>query len=144
MPIYEYKCPKCGEFEVTQRITEDALKKCPTCKSKVERLLSRTSFILKGTGWYATDYASKPSGDAAKENAAKTDSAATDSSKADSAKSESSTSASAKTDSAKSDSSSTSDSSSSAAGKASAVAASAATSSGKSRKEKGGASKAAD
>src|ERR1700722_3573265 len=91
MPIYEYKCPKCGEFEVTQRITEDALKKCPTCKSKVERLLSRTSFILKGTGWYATDYASKPNGDAAKENAAKADSAATDSSKSDSGKTESST-----------------------------------------------------
>jgi putative FmdB family regulatory protein len=143
MPIYEYKCPKCGEFEVTQRITEDALKKCPTCKSKVERLLSRTSFILKGTGWYATDYASKPSGDAAKAEAGKTESAATDSSKSESGKSESSSSDSAKSDSAKSDSSSTSESSSSANGKASTTA-SAATSSGKSRKEKGGVSKAAD
>jgi putative FmdB family regulatory protein len=140
MPIYEYKCPKCGEFEVTQRITEDALKKCPTCKSKVERLLSRTSFILKGTGWYATDYASKPSGDAAKEDAAKADSAATDSSKAESGKTETSTT----TDSAKTDSSSTSDSSSSANGKSSTAAASASTSTGKSRKEKTGASKAAD
>ena len=132
MPIYEYKCPKCGEFEVTQRITEDALKKCPTCKSKVERLLSRTSFVLKGTGWYATDYASKTGGDAAK-----SDSASSDSSKSDSAKTESSPTA------AKPDSSSTSDSSS-ANGKTSSTAASAASSSGKSRKEKGGASKAAD
>ena len=139
MPIYEYKCPKCGEFEVTQRITEDALKKCPTCKSKVERLLSRTSFILKGTGWYATDYANKASGDAAK-----ADSAATDSSKAESGKTETSAADSAKTDSAKSDSSSTSESSPSANGKTSAAAASAAASSGKSRKEKGGAGKAAD
>ena len=57
MPIYEYACPKCGEFEVTQRITEDPLKKCPTCKSKVRKLISNTSFQLKGSGWYATDYA---------------------------------------------------------------------------------------
>jgi putative FmdB family regulatory protein len=139
MPIYEYKCPKCGEFEVTQRITEDALKKCPTCKSKVERLLSRTSFILKGTGWYATDYASKPSGDAAKEDAAKADSAPTDTAKAESGKTESST-----TDSGKNDSSSTSDSSSSTNGKSSAATPSASASPGKSRKEKTGASKAAD
>jgi putative FmdB family regulatory protein len=59
MPIYEYACPKCGEFEVTQRITEDALKKCPTCKSKVRKLISSTSFQLKGSGWYVTDYAKK-------------------------------------------------------------------------------------
>jgi putative FmdB family regulatory protein len=57
MPIYEYKCPKCGVFEAMQRITEPSLKKCPTCKSKVERQISRGSFILKGSGWYATDYA---------------------------------------------------------------------------------------
>ncbi|HVN90712.1 MAG TPA: zinc ribbon domain-containing protein [Candidatus Binataceae bacterium] len=56
MPIYEYKCDKCGVFEVTQRITENALKKCPTCKSKVERIISNTSFVLKGSGWYITDY----------------------------------------------------------------------------------------
>jgi putative FmdB family regulatory protein len=59
MPIYEYKCPKCGVFEAMQRITEPSLKKCPTCKSKVERQISRGSFILKGSGWYATDYAKK-------------------------------------------------------------------------------------
>ncbi len=57
MPIYEYRCDKCGVFEVTQRITEDPLKKCPTCKSKVERIISATSFVLKGSGWYITDYA---------------------------------------------------------------------------------------
>jgi putative FmdB family regulatory protein len=59
MPIYEYKCNKCGVVEVTQRITEAPLKKCPNCRSKVERLVSRSSFVLKGTGWYATDYANK-------------------------------------------------------------------------------------
>ena len=57
MPIYEYQCPKCGTFELVQRITESPLKKCPTCKGKVERLVSRTSFVLKGSGVYVTDYA---------------------------------------------------------------------------------------
>lgn len=59
MPIYEYQCEKCGEFEVTQRITEAPLKKCPTCKRKVRKLISNTSFQLKGSGWYITDYARK-------------------------------------------------------------------------------------
>jgi putative FmdB family regulatory protein len=62
MPIYEYQCPKCGEFEVTQRITEDPLKKCPKCRSKVRKLISNTSFQLKGSGWYITDYARKGTG----------------------------------------------------------------------------------
>ena len=56
MPIYEYECSKCGVFEVTQRITEKALGKCPTCRSKVRKLISNTSFQLKGSGWYITDY----------------------------------------------------------------------------------------
>ena len=59
MPIYEYQCQKCGTFEATQRITEKALAKCPTCKGKVKKLISNTSFQLKGTGWYVTDYARK-------------------------------------------------------------------------------------
>lgn len=84
MPIYEYNCPKCGEFEVTQRITENALKKCPTCKSKIERVMSRTSFILKGTGWYVTDYA-KSGGDKSKVESSKSESKP-DSAKAETAK----------------------------------------------------------
>jgi putative FmdB family regulatory protein len=59
MPIYEYECDKCGTFEATQRITEKALTRCPTCKGKVKKLISNTSFQLKGTGWYITDYARK-------------------------------------------------------------------------------------
>jgi putative FmdB family regulatory protein len=59
MPIYEYQCQKCGTFEATQRITDKALAKCPTCKGKVKKLISNTSFQLKGTGWYVTDYARK-------------------------------------------------------------------------------------
>ncbi|HVO26658.1 MAG TPA: zinc ribbon domain-containing protein [Candidatus Margulisiibacteriota bacterium] len=56
MPIYEYRCRKCGEFEVTQRITEPPLARCPTCRGKVTKLISNTSFQLKGSGWYITDY----------------------------------------------------------------------------------------
>lgn len=56
MPIYEYKCSECGVFEMTQRITEDPLEECPTCQGEVKKLISNTSFQLKGTGWYITDY----------------------------------------------------------------------------------------
>lgn len=62
MPIYEYKCDGCGkELEVMQRITEEPLRSCPSCGGVMQRLISNTSFILKGTGWYATDYARKGS-----------------------------------------------------------------------------------
>jgi putative FmdB family regulatory protein len=57
MPIYEYRCEKCGVFEETQRITDPSLDRCPTCRRKVRRLISNTSFQLKGGGWYVTDYA---------------------------------------------------------------------------------------
>ena len=70
MPIYEYSCQKCGTIEVTQKITDNPLTKCPTCKSKVKKLISNTSFQLKGTGWYVTDYARKDNGAAKKENGA--------------------------------------------------------------------------
>ena len=60
MPFYEYACEKCErEFEVEQRITEDPLKSCPECRSRrIKRLISRTSFALKGGGWYADGYTS--------------------------------------------------------------------------------------
>jgi putative FmdB family regulatory protein len=56
MPIYEYTCKRCGNFETMQGITEEPLKKCPTCGAKVTKLISRSAFHLKGSGWYATDY----------------------------------------------------------------------------------------
>ncbi len=59
MPIYEYLCKKCGEFELMQRITDDPLTRCPTCRGKITKLISSTSFQLKGSGWYVTDYARK-------------------------------------------------------------------------------------
>ncbi|MGH0031382.1 MAG: FmdB family zinc ribbon protein [Myxococcota bacterium] len=60
MPIYEYACGKCGhEFEVEQRITDDPIKTCPECRSrKVKKLISQTSFVLKGGGWYSDLYSS--------------------------------------------------------------------------------------
>lgn len=56
MPIYEYECSRCGIFEVNQRITESPLVKCPRCRGKVHKLISQSSFQLKGSGWYVTDY----------------------------------------------------------------------------------------
>jgi putative FmdB family regulatory protein len=76
MPIYEYECGKCGVFEVSQRISEAALSKCPTCRRRVRRLISNTSFQLKGSGWYVTDYArggKKGSGDGASDGGGKAD-----------------------------------------------------------------------
>lgn len=60
MPTYEYQCEKCGhEFEREQRITEDPIKTCPKCKAqKAKRLISATSFVLKGSGWYSDLYSS--------------------------------------------------------------------------------------
>ncbi len=59
MPIYEYECQKCKKHhEVMQKITDKPLSKCPDCAGKLKKMISNTSFVLKGTGWYATDYAS--------------------------------------------------------------------------------------
>src|SRR5256712_858 len=71
MPIYEYRCEHCGDFEEMQRITDPPLSRCPTCRRKVRRLISSTSFQLKGPGWYATDYARPSGGNGAKTDAAK-------------------------------------------------------------------------
>lgn len=60
MPTYEYECPKCPRvFEVRQRITEPALATCDRCGGPIHRLLSPAPFILKGGGWYVTDYPSE-------------------------------------------------------------------------------------
>ncbi len=60
MPTYEYLCEDCGyQFEKEQRITENPINDCPECRGTVKRLISNGNFILKGGGWYMTDY-SKP------------------------------------------------------------------------------------
>jgi putative FmdB family regulatory protein len=90
MPIYEYKCGKCGTFEVTQRITKKPLSRCPTCKGKVKKLISSTSFQLKGTGWYVTDYARKDKGTSEKTSSPKDEKVASTETKSDSKKTASS------------------------------------------------------
>lgn len=89
MPIYEYACEKCGEvFEEFQSITAPPLRKCKSCGSgPVRKLVSNSSFILKGSGWYVTDYARKNLG--LKEKKAHGDSKG-DTKQSDSAKSKSS------------------------------------------------------
>ncbi len=62
MPIYEYKCKKCGkEYELFQKITDPAAKTCKFCKGPAHKLISLSSFHLRGSGWYVTDYGGKKS-----------------------------------------------------------------------------------
>src|ERR1043166_5538847 len=95
MPTYEYECPKCPRvFEVRQRITEPALETCDRCGGPVHRLLSPAPFILKGEGWYVTDYPSEArkkardsekssSSTASSDQSSKTDGAKSDGTKSD-------------------------------------------------------------
>lgn len=60
MPIYEYECMKCGQIEeALQKFSDKPLTKCRHCSGKLHKLVSRSSFHLKGTGWYVTDYANR-------------------------------------------------------------------------------------
>ena len=61
MPIYEYECTKYGKIEeIFQTFSDKPLVKCKHCSGKLHKLISHSSFHLKGTGWYVTDYANKP------------------------------------------------------------------------------------
>lgn len=60
MPVYEYQCTKCKKkFEMLQKINSEPLKKCISCNGDVDKLISASSFQLKGSGWYINDYKSK-------------------------------------------------------------------------------------
>ena len=60
MPIYEYRCTKCGHrFEAIQKFSDPRSSKCEKCKGKAERLISSPAIQFKGSGWYITDYARK-------------------------------------------------------------------------------------
>ena len=82
MPIYEYQCEKCDhEFEREQRIVDPPVKTCPKCRGrKVTKLISRSSFVQKGGGWYADGYGDSKKSDAASDaSKEKTESTASDS-----------------------------------------------------------------
>src|SRR4029078_5972779 len=67
MPIYEFKCDSCGTVtERLQKMDDAPLKKCPKCGGKVVKIFSRSSFQLKGSGWYVTDYGKGTGGAAGK------------------------------------------------------------------------------
>jgi putative FmdB family regulatory protein len=60
MPTYHYSCEKCHfEFEIEQRITDPPRKRCPRCRGSVYRVIHPVGHILKGSGFYRTDYRSE-------------------------------------------------------------------------------------
>ena len=62
MPIYEYKCSKCGHItEMWQKFSDPPLGECEICGGSVKKIISQNTFHLKGSGWCVTDYASGPS-----------------------------------------------------------------------------------
>jgi putative FmdB family regulatory protein len=72
MPLYEYKCKKCGHrFELIQSFSAEDPKECPVCHGEVERLISTPARAhFKGSGFYSTDYGSKSSGSGSSESSA--------------------------------------------------------------------------
>ena len=63
MPLYEYECDDCGHrFERIRKFSDPPLTACPACAGRVRKLVSSPAIQFKGTGWYVTDYARKPSG----------------------------------------------------------------------------------
>lgn len=85
MPIYEYHCTACEhDFEVMQKFTDPPIRKCEKCgRLKAKKMISQTSFVLKGSGWYVTDYGGKkpsnsenhhPAGESSEAASSKTDS----------------------------------------------------------------------
>ncbi|HLW84973.1 MAG TPA: zinc ribbon domain-containing protein [Candidatus Sulfotelmatobacter sp.] len=102
MPLYEYKCKKCGhQFEKIQKYSDRMVRKCPDCGGVVEQMISAPAVQFKGTGWYVTDYAKKSSspgssgGDSAskdkKDDKSKSDGGSKESSSKESPSKESST-----------------------------------------------------
>jgi putative FmdB family regulatory protein len=97
MPIYEYRCTSCGHtLEVIQKLSDKPLTKCTECSGKLEKLISRSAFLLKGGGWYAQGYgasnggsgskSSKPAGEGGKSDGAKAEGGKSDGGKSDGGK----------------------------------------------------------
>ncbi len=82
MPIYEYRCHRCGaSFEVIQKVDEAPLKKCLKCGGILKKTISAPALQFKGNGWYVTDYANKESSDKEKPEDKKQEPAKADSKK---------------------------------------------------------------
>ncbi len=76
MPLYEYRCKSCGKtFEVIQKFSDRPLRKCSECSGQLEKLISRSSFQLKGGGWFINDYSSSGSASSRSESKSKKSSA---------------------------------------------------------------------
>jgi len=94
MPLYEYRCKKCGHhFERIQKFSDPHVKKCPDCGGAVEQVISAPAVQFKGSGWYVTDYAKKSSTGT---SSSKDESSSKNDDKKDSKKSESKTESSSK------------------------------------------------
>ena len=90
MPIYEYECTSCGKItEAWQKFSDKPLSTCERCSGKLHKIMSQSSFHLKGTGWYVTDYANNSGYSPTKKKGEKA-SSGTESSKTESSKAESS------------------------------------------------------
>jgi putative FmdB family regulatory protein len=75
LPLYEYRCLKCGEqVEKIRKFSDPPLTTCAKCGGELERLLSSPAIRFKGSGWYVTDYAPKSSSEAGKTGASESDS----------------------------------------------------------------------
>jgi putative FmdB family regulatory protein len=69
MPLYEYECKKCHHrFERIVKYSDRPMKKCPDCGGSVEQTITAPAVQFKGSGWYVTDYAKKPSGTSSSSN----------------------------------------------------------------------------
>lgn len=86
MPVYEYQCSKCGHIEeVFQKISESPLEVCPRCNGKLKKIISQSTFHLKGSGWYVTDYGGAKTGSKpTEESSAKSEKSEKSDSKSDS------------------------------------------------------------
>jgi putative FmdB family regulatory protein len=108
MPIYEYRCLDCGhQFELMQKFSDPPAETCTSCAGTVQKLISRSAFHLKGSGWYVTDYGRNGSANGkatdkeGSENSSQSSSESSDT-KSTSDRNDSASTASASTESAKS------------------------------------------
>ena len=102
MPIYEYECEKCGAHaEVLQKFSDKPISECEICHGKMKKLISQSTFHLKGSGWYVTDYASKSNSSNGSKLSREKHTESSDSAKKPKMEAKSTTDSSKKTDSSK-------------------------------------------